>query len=99
MQQKATGSVQQHGGDVSGLVGSDGDGPWVVVQKPRRQRKGKEKDAVVDQNQGKAVNGSINDRPKMSGSRFIALNDDIPELNKEIPIIIGVNEDENIKEA
>jgi hypothetical protein len=97
IQQKAIGSVQQNGGDVGGIVGSDGDGPWVVVHKPRRQRKGK--DAVVDQNRGKAVNESINDEPKISGSRFISLNDDIPELNAEIPVIIGINDDEKTKEV
>ncbi|MCI66843.1 hypothetical protein A2U01_0088101, partial [Trifolium medium] len=82
----STGSTRQNGGEGGGSVGRDVDGPWVVVQKPRRQRKGKEKETAVEQSRGKGVNGSINDDPKISGSRFIALNEDIPELNEDIPI-------------
>ncbi|MCH83894.1 hypothetical protein A2U01_0004722 [Trifolium medium] len=93
-QQDVNGTVRQNGGEGSGPTGCEDDGPWVVVQKPRRNRKGKEKETAVDRSRGKAENGSNNDDPKISGSRFISLNDEIPELNEDIPIIIGVEEGE-----
>jgi hypothetical protein len=94
-QQEVNGGGQQKEGEGIGVVGGAVDGPWVVVQKTRRQRKGKE--TTAEYGQGKGVTGNINGDPKLAGSRFIALSTDVPELNEEIPIIIEDNDADKVQ--
>jgi hypothetical protein len=76
------------------LAGSSVDGPRKVVQKTRRIRKVKEKDATsADEGSNKAL-ARINVPETVTGSHFIALTAEIPNLD------IGVNENnENVTES
>ncbi|XP_058733249.1 uncharacterized protein At4g02000-like [Vicia villosa] len=76
---------------VTGNMGSEVQGPWVVVQKPRRTRKRKEKEGAGFSGGGKKKQTSINETgnntpmaimniPKIGGSRFNALNGNLEEL-------------------
>ncbi|XP_058726109.1 uncharacterized protein LOC131597426 [Vicia villosa] len=80
------------GGDK--FLGNESKGPWVVVQKPRRTRKGKEKDSngwvggvkKVPATTNEAVNNDpvkVINLPKIGGSRFNLLNSEINELMEE----------------
>jgi hypothetical protein len=98
-QQDGNSGDRQNGGSGGGVsVGSEVDGPWVVVQKLRRQRKGKERESMAGTGWGKDATRLINGEPTLVGSRFNALSDNTPELNDNIPAIINVNEGENNQE-
>jgi hypothetical protein len=73
---------QQKEGSASGGPNSEGVdlvGPWMVVQKPKRSRKAKEKEATPAEGGGRKGPAGINANSKNSGSRFASLMDDIPE--------------------
>jgi hypothetical protein len=95
-QQESNGGDRTSGGSSGVLAGSEVDGPWVVVQKPRRQRKGKERDPITEAGRGKTSEEIINGDASLVGSHFAALSNNIPELNENYPIIIGVNEREKV---
>ncbi|PNX91777.1 hypothetical protein L195_g047911, partial [Trifolium pratense] len=70
---------------------SNVDGPWRVVQKQKRGHKGgaakahatAEWQSTDSQGRVNAVPVKINVDPKISGSRFISLSDDVSVLNEE----------------
>jgi hypothetical protein len=62
---------------------SGGDGPWMVVQKPRRPRK------PTGNNGAGKTQAMINDGAKIVGSRFTALNDESPLPENGDPKIIA----------
>jgi hypothetical protein len=81
---RANGGHKNGGED---LPGSNVDGPWMVVQKQRRARKGKEKDMIVPklpEGGGKSGPLRINAAGKLNGSRFGALMTDTEEDLQEI---------------
>jgi hypothetical protein len=71
-----------HGATSSVGVGNNGEGPWVVVQKPRRSRKVKEN--LVTGEKGQQSTENLNGDPKISGSRFASLRDDTEAINDHI---------------
>ncbi|GAU33801.1 hypothetical protein TSUD_221390 [Trifolium subterraneum] len=73
------------------LAGSGVAGPWIVVQKPKRTRKGKDREnpAAV---QGGPTKGVINGETQHTGSRFVSLTDDVIDLETNN----NGEEDENI---
>jgi hypothetical protein len=93
-----TGSESIGGGKV--LVGGERDGPWVVVQKQKRMKKGKEKgnERGMDGG-GNKPPARVNGEEKSSGSRFIALSDDIPSLEVFNSDNNGENNEERMEES
>ncbi|KAK2384311.1 zinc ion binding / nucleic acid binding protein [Trifolium repens] len=61
------------GGDAPG---SNLDGPWMVVQKQKRIRKGKEKENTMSEGGGRKGPAKFNAAGSINGSRFVALMDD-----------------------
>ncbi|PNX89465.1 hypothetical protein L195_g045585, partial [Trifolium pratense] len=65
------------------LAGNNVEGPWVVVQKPKRTRKGKDRETpAVDQNS--PASEGINGDPKLKGSRFASLSGEFNEFNDDV---------------
>ncbi|WJX54348.1 hypothetical protein P8452_40243 [Trifolium repens] len=71
------------------LVGGNWDGPWKVVQKPKRGKKvapNRQSPTTEGRNNtgpgiANAVPNNINVEPYIAGSRFVSLRDEIPEIN------------------
>ncbi|KAK2425036.1 zinc ion binding / nucleic acid binding protein [Trifolium repens] len=86
---------KDNGGRVIGgkvLPGSNVDGPWMVVQKQKRNRKSKEKEATVPtmtEGGGKKGPARFNAAGKINGSRFGALMEENGEDLQENIIIEG----------
>jgi hypothetical protein len=60
------------------------DGPWMVVQKQKRIRKGKEKENVIAEGGGKKGPAKINATGNINGSRFVALMENNVEDMQQI---------------
>ncbi|KAK2399216.1 zinc ion binding / nucleic acid binding protein [Trifolium repens] len=58
------------------MPGNSLDGPWMVVQKQRRNRKAKEKEVPVTEGGGRKVPTKVNAIGHNNGSRFAALIDE-----------------------
>jgi hypothetical protein len=73
-QEGREGGVSKHGGEA--MPGNNLDGPWMVVQKQKRNRKGKEKEntlATTVEGGGKRTPAKVNVNGNINGSRFGAL--------------------------
>jgi hypothetical protein len=90
-QQNGTRQGGSNVNQVHGLANETTDGPWRVVQKQRRGKKGvpgRSNVAAEDKNNGgpgriNAGPGKLNAEPKIAGSRFVSLSNDIPDINEE----------------
>ncbi|KAK2387120.1 zinc ion binding / nucleic acid binding protein [Trifolium repens] len=80
----------EHGGQKNGeveLAGSRVEGPWMVVQKQKRNRKAKEKETMVNtavEGGGKRTPAKMNANGSINGSRFGALMDDHEQVMHEV---------------
>jgi hypothetical protein len=75
------GGLETVGGRV--LAGNNMDGPWVVVQKQKKMRKGKERETPAEARTA-PTKGGINGDPKLKGSRFAALSGDMNDLDEVV---------------
>jgi hypothetical protein len=82
----------------SDLAGSNVAGPWVVVKKTKRTRKGKEREDPVGARISPAT-GDINGDPHLKGSRFVSLSEDSTDMNKDLAIISDERNGENSMQA
>jgi hypothetical protein len=69
------------------LTGNNVEGPWVVVQKPKRMRKGKEREAPAEE-RSLPVPESINGGPNLKGSRFASLIGEINEIHDDMVTVV-----------
>ncbi|KAK2378394.1 zinc ion binding / nucleic acid binding protein [Trifolium repens] len=79
------------------LARNNVEGPWVVVQKPKRVRKGKDREAPAEGRKPPAQEG-INGVPNLQGSRFASLSEEDTALNEDEVMILEGNEIENNQE-
>jgi hypothetical protein len=86
-------SVRIEAESLTGINNSTADGPWLVVQKQRRSRKGKEKEASATEGGGRRGSEKITQAAPITGSRFESLMNEIPDL---VPENIQLNENGNI---
>ncbi|GAU31067.1 hypothetical protein TSUD_322040 [Trifolium subterraneum] len=86
------GHYTEGGGQDSNIVGSNGDGPWKIVQNTRRNHKGSsgKNNMTADIN---APTTKVNSITNFTGSIFDSLGDENPEVNGE-----GINGEETMKE-
>jgi hypothetical protein len=95
--------VQNDDGEKNGVGekanegGKIADGPWTVVQKPRRQRKVKEKEETGNGSVEVAAEKTVSGKEKIQGSRFAALSDEIPEITVANNVEERLVEEEPIK--
>jgi hypothetical protein len=96
-QEGREGGVSKHGGEA--MTGSSLDGPWMLVQKQKRNRKGKEKENTLTttvEGGGKRTPAKINVNGNINGSRFGALmdnnGDELEDNSNQTPILHQVDE-------
>ncbi|MCH84322.1 hypothetical protein A2U01_0005153, partial [Trifolium medium] len=80
----------ENGGGTHHMEGSTIDGPWKVVQKTKRAKKGKERETPTVESGSNKSPAKINAGAKNTGSRFAALTSD--EVNLETDNIV-INEE------
>ncbi|PNX86740.1 zinc ion binding nucleic acid binding protein [Trifolium pratense] len=86
-----TGKESYEHGESQNHAATGVDGPWKVVHKQRRNRKANPGRNIASAELN-APPAKVNDSTIISGSRFIALSDDGPEIEKE-----GLDNDANPK--
>jgi hypothetical protein len=82
-QEASSGEKQDPPTTNGGENNSEAAGPWVVVQKQKRNRKTKEKDIPTTDGRRNTTPGKINADPNLSGSRYVSLSEELLEVNAD----------------